>query len=416
MTRLELSIAWRYLRSRRGSRLLSFISVIAIGGVAVGVAALIIIMGVMNGLQSDLREKILVGSPDVRVLSYGDDLKLTSWPEVLAKVQRQPGVVAAAPFVLTQAGITAGHDYAEGAYVYGLEPQGAGAAEVTTIRQHARTGDFRFASSDGKGRGVVLGRLLAMRLNSFPGDTVRLVSFAGRRINAVTGTMMPAVFLYEVTGIFETGMFEYDNAYVYLALPVAQEFAGLGAAVTGIEVKSTNRWTANTLAASLSKALGFPYRTVDWQEQNRSLFQALKLEKLGMGVILLLIVVVAAFNIVSTLTMVVADKTREIGILKAMGLPARSIRQVFVWQGVFIGCVGTGLGLAGGIVGAVALDKYRLIALDPSVYFIDHLPVRVEVLDVGLTVLASIVIAALATMYPAQQAARLYPVDAIRHE
>ena len=416
MTRLELSIAWRYLRSRRGSRLLSFISVIAIGGVAVGVAALIIIMGVMNGLQSDLREKILVGSPDVRVLSYGDDLKLTSWPEVLAKVQRQPGVVAAAPFVLTQAGITAGHDYAEGAYVYGLEPQGAGAAEVTTIRQHARTGDFRFASSDGKGRGVVLGRLLAMRLNSFPGDTVRLVSFAGRRINAVTGTMMPAVFLYEVTGIFETGMFEYDNAYVYLALPVAQEFAGLGAAVTGIEVKSTNRWTANTLAASLSKALGFPYRTVDWQEQNRSLFQALKLEKLGMGVILLLIVVVAAFNIVSTLTMVVADKTREIGILKAMGLPARSIRQVFVWQGVFIGCVGTGLGLAGGIVGAVALDKYRLIALDPSVYFIDHLPVRVEVLDVGLTVLASILIAALATMYPAQQAARLYPVDAIRHE
>ena len=342
MTRLELSIAWRYLRSRRGSRLLSFISVIAIGGVAVGVAALIIIMGVMNGLQSDLREKILVGSPDVRVLSYGDDLKLTSWPEVLAKVQRQPGVVAAAPFVLTQAGITAGHDYAEGAYVYGLEPQGAGAAEVTTIRQHARTGDFRFASSDGKGRGVVLGRLLAMRLNSFPGDTVRLVSFAGRRINAVTGTMMPAVFLYEVTGIFETGMFEYDNAYVYLALPVAQEFAGLGAAVTGIEVKSTNRWTANTLAASLSKALGFPYRTVDWQEQNRSLFQALKLEKLGMGVILLLIVVVAAFNIVSTLTMVVADKTREIGILKAMGLPARSIRQVFVWQGVFIGCVGPG--------------------------------------------------------------------------
>ena len=416
MMRLELSIAWRYLRSRRGSRLLSFISVIAIGGVVVGVSALIIIMGVMNGLQSDLREKILVGSPDVRVLSYGDDLKITGWQPVLAKVQQHPGVIAAAPFVLTQAGITAGHDYAEGAYVYGLEPSARGVAEVTTIRQHARTGDFRFASSDGKQRGVVLGRLLAMRLNAFPGDTVRLVSFAGMRMNAATGAMMPAVFPFEVTGIFETGMFEYDNAYVYLALAAAQEFAGLKGAVTGIEVKTADRWRASAIAASLSGALGFPYRTVDWQEQNRSLFQALKLEKLGMGVILLLIVVVAAFNIVSTLTMVVSDKTREIGILKAMGLPARSIRQVFVWQGIFIGCVGTGLGLVAGLIGAVALDRYRLIALDPSVYFIDHLPVRTDPLDIALTVLASVLIAGLATVYPARQAAKLYPVEAIRHE
>ena len=289
-------------------------------------------------------------------------------------------------------------------------------AEVTTIRQHARTGDFRFASSDGKQRGVVLGRLLAMRLNAFPGDTVRLVSFAGMRMNAATGAMMPAVFAFEVTGIFETGMFEYDNAYVYLALAAAQEFAGLKGAVTGIEVKTADRWRASAIAASLSGALGFPYRTVDWQEQNRSLFQALKLEKLGMGVILLLIVVVAAFNIVSTLTMVVSDKTREIGILKAMGLPARSIRQVFVWQGIFIGCVGTGLGLVAGLIGAVALDRYRLIALDPSVYFIDHLPVRTDPLDIALTVLASVLIAGLATVYPARQAAKLYPVEAIRHE
>ena len=415
-TRLELRIAWRYLRSRRGSRLLSFISVIAIGGVVVGVSALIIIMGVMNGLQTDLREKILVGSPDVRVLTYGEDLKIRDWPASLAKVRKVDGVVAAAPFVITQGGITAGHDYAEGAYVYGIEPSRRGVDDVTTIRQHATTGDFRFASSDGKGRGVVLGRLLALRLNAFPGDTVRLVSFAGSRMNAVTGGVVPAVFPAEVTGIFSTGMYEYDNAYVYMSLASAQEFAALGDAVTGIEVRTTDRWRARAVADSLSSALGFPFRTVDWQEQNRSLFQALKLEKLGMGVILLLIVLVAAANIVSTLTMVVSDKTREIGILKTMGMPARSIRRVFVWQGIFIGCVGTGLGLAGGLLGSAALGRWKLIELDPSVYFIDHLPVATQPADVVWIVVASIAIAALATVYPSAQAARLFPVEAIRHE
>ncbi len=415
-TRLEMQIAWRYLRSRRGSRLLSFISMIAIGGVVVGVSALIIIMGVMNGLQTDLREKILVGSPDVRVLTYGEDLKVKDWRETLAKVKRVDGVVAAAPFVITQGGITAGHDYAEGAYVYGIEPAAPGAAEVTTIRRHATSGDFAFKSSDGKGRGVVLGRLLALRLNAFPGDTVRLVSFAGARMNAVTGNVVPGVFPVEVTGIFNTGMYEYDNAYVYMSLASAQEFASLGEAVTGIEVKTTDRWRASAVAEQLSLALGFPFRTVDWQEQNRSLFQALKLEKLGMGVILLLIVFVAAANIVSTLTMVVSDKTREIGILKAMGLPARSIRRVFVWQGIFIGFVGTGLGLAGGLLGSLALGRWKLIELDPSVYFIDHLPVVTQVGDVAWIVVASVAIAALATVYPSAQAARLYPVEAIRHE
>lgn len=415
-TRLELQIAWRYLRSRRGSRLLSFISVIAIGGVVVGVSALIIIMGVMNGLQTDLREKILVGSPDVRVLTYGEDLKLKDWRETLGKVRGVDGVVAAAPFVITQGGITAGHDYAEGAYVYGIEPAAAGKAEVTTIRSHATSGDFTFRTKAGTARGVVLGRLLAQRLNAFPGDTVRLVSFAGARMNAVTGSVIPGVYAAEVTGIFSTGMYEYDNAYVYMSLEAAQEFASLGDAVTGIEVKTTDRWRASQVADHLATTLGFPFRTVDWQEQNRSLFQALKLEKLGMGVILLLIVLVAAANIVSTLTMVVSDKTREIGILKAMGLPARSIRRVFVWQGIFIGLVGTGLGLVGGLAGSLALGKYKLIELDPSVYFIDHLPVVTQVGDVLWITLASIAIAALATVYPSAQAARLYPVEAIRHE
>jgi lipoprotein-releasing system permease protein len=416
MNRLELSIAWRYLRSRRGSSLLSFISIIAIGGVIVGVSALIVVMGVMNGLQRDLREKILIGSPDVRVLTYGEDMRVSDWQTLLTRVKADPGVVAAAPFVLTQGLVSAGHDYREGAYIAGIEPQGRGVDSVTSIRQHAIDGDFRFISTDGQQRGVVIGRILASKLNAYPGDTIAIYTTGGIKVNAATGSIVPIARQLEVTGIFDTGMYEYDNGYVFVSLPMAQELAGLDSAVTGVEVRTRDRWQAKEVAIRLAESLGHPYRTVDWQEQNSSLFQALKLEKLGMGVILLLIVLVAAFNIVSNLTMVVTDKTREIGILKAMGMTAKSIRRVFLSQGLVIGIAGTFLGLVLGLVVSVALGTYKLIKLDPSVYFIDHLPVATEPLDVGLTVLASIAIAGLATLYPAIQAARLYPIEAIRHE
>ena len=330
MRSLEFDIAWRYLRSRRGSRLLSFISVIAIGGVIVGVSALIVVMGVMNGLQRDLREKILIGSPDVRVLSYGEDLKINDWRSVMQRVARVKGVTAVAPFVLTQGLVSAGHDFVEGAYVAGIEPTDVAGSQVTTIRQHAIKGDFTFATKDGATKGVVLGKLLAARINAYPGDTIVVMTIAGTKMNAALGTFVPRPVRFEITGIFETGMYEYDNAYLYMALEAAQDIAGLDSAVTGLEVKTTDRWSASRVGATLAEHLGFPYRAVDWEEQNSSLFQALKLEKLGMGVILLLIVLVAAFNIVSNLTMVVADKTKEIGILKAMGMSAKSIRRVFL--------------------------------------------------------------------------------------
>ncbi|HMG70312.1 MAG TPA: ABC transporter permease [Gemmatimonadaceae bacterium] len=416
MTKLELQIASRYLRSRRGSKLLSLISIIAIGGVLVGVSALIVIIGVMNGLQRDLREKILVGSPDIRVLTYGEDLKITPWPEVLAKVKTQPGVVAAAPFVLTEGLMSAGYDYRSGVYIVGLQPQARGVPDVTTIRSHAEQGDFRFASTDGQHRGVVLGKLLALRFNKWAGDSINLLTSGGGKMNPVTGGLVPTLEKFEVTGIVSTGMYEYDNSYVFIALDKAQQLAGLGDGVTGIEVKTTDRWEAAGVASRLVAALGWPYRTVDWQEQNRSLFQALKLEKLGMGVILLLIVLVAAFNIVSTLTMVVADKTKEIGILKAMGMPSKSIRRIFFFQGLVIGVVGTALGLILGFAAALALDKYQFIKLDAQVYFIDHLPVSTQPLDVMWIIIASIAIAAIATVYPSVQASRLFPIEAIRHE
>ena len=414
MSRLELRIAWRYLHSRRGSKLLSLISVIAIGGVVIGVSALIVIMGVMTGLQNDLREKILIGSPDVRVLSYGSDMVLKNWQPVLDSARRQPNVVAAAPFVLTKALVGAGHKYNDGAYVMGILPEGQGGPPVTSIRSHATGGDFRFETTDGQRRGAVVGARLANRLGVYPGiDSITLIT-VGSEVSPVTGTTMPREVHLEVTGIFDTGMYEYDNGYVYVSLPVAQELAGLGGDVTGLELRTSNREQARPVAERLAKVLGYPYRTEDWQSQNSALFQALKLEKAGMTLILLLIILVAAFNIVGTLTMVVADKTKEIGILRAMGMPAASIRRIFLLQGFMIGTVGTGLGLAFGLAAAFALDTGRLIRLDPQVYFIDHLPVARQPLDIATTILASLLIAALATIYPAIQASRLQPVEAMR--
>jgi lipoprotein-releasing system permease protein len=414
MSRLELGIAWRYLRSRRGSKLLSLISVIAIGGVVIGVSALIVIMGVMTGLQNDLREKILIGSPDVRVLNYGSDMVLKDWRPVLEKVRREPDVVAAAPFVLTKALVGAGHKYSDGAYVMGIIPEGEGGMPVTTIRSHATGGDFRFATSDGQRRGAVVGSRLANRLGVYPGiDSITLTT-VGSEVSPVTGTPIPREVHLEVTGIFDTGMYEYDNGYVFVSLAMAQELAGLQGDVTGLEVRTTSRWTAADVSSRLARSLGYPYRTEDWQSQNNSLFQALKLEKLGMTFILTLIIVVAAFNIVGTLTMVVTDKTKEIGILRAMGMPAASIRRIFLAQGFLIGLVGTVLGLLLGVGAAIALDQFKLIPLDPQVYFIDHLPVARQPMDILVTAIASLLIAALATIYPAVQASRLLPVEAMR--
>jgi len=417
MRGLELSIAWRYLRSRRGSRLLSLISVIAIGGVLLGVSALIVIMGVMNGLQRDLRDKILVGSPDLRALPYGSDMRLPDWAAVRDEVLTVKGVVAAAPFVTTQ-GLVRNTCciFTTGAQVVGIEPEGTPGVDVTTIRSHAVLGDFRFRREGVSLPGAVLGKLLAAKLNAFPGDTIMLLGQGTAEMNAATGAIIPRFDSVVVSGVFETGMYEYDDLYLYLDLRTAQKFATLGNDVTGIEVRTTDRWEASRVAERMRETLKSPVRFMDWQEQNQQLFQALKLEKLGMGVILLLIVIVAAFNIVSTLTMVVADKTREIGILRAMGMPARSIRRIFLLQGVVVGAVGTAGGLGLGLVVALLLERYHLIALDPKIYFIDHLPVYTDPVDVLLIVGASLAIAALATLYPASQAAKLYPVEAIRHE
>jgi lipoprotein-releasing system permease protein len=378
------------------------------------VSALIVIIGVMNGLQTDLREKILVGSPDIRVLAYGEELRIQDWKQLLDTVKKKNGVVAVSPFVLTGALMRKDPgSYTEGVSVAGIEPKGSGGPEVTSIRDHAKEGDFTFITPDGTHHGLVIGKLLSDRMGGM-GTKLVLITSNGSRINPVTGYPVPRIMEFEVTGVFETGMYEYDDKYVYVDLPAAQELAGLDSAVTGLEVRATSREEAPAAAEAMH--LECPFHTMDWREQNGSLFKALSLEKLGMAVILSLIVIVAAFNIVSTLTMVVRDKTREIGILKAMGLPSASVRRIFLAHGLVIGVVGTGIGLAIGVAVGVAIGQWHLITLDPSVYFIDHLPVRMQLLDTVLIVVLGVLVAVVATLHPAVQASKLYPIEAIRSE
>jgi lipoprotein-releasing system permease protein len=415
-TKLEWRIARRYLRSRRGARTASLNTVISTGGVAVGVTALIVVLGVMNGLRNDLRERILVANPHLRVLTYGAGLRMDDWRNALRIVRQQPGVVAAAPEVISQAGITAGADYGEGVNVVGFDPD-TGRMSVTSLPRSIAKGDLSFKTSkpdvDG---GILLGVRLAGRLGVYPGDIITLVPVTQAKMNPALGVAVPRFWKFEVTGLFDTGMFQYDNQFVVLSLEKAQTFTGLGAAVSGIAVRVGDPNLAPVIGEALEKRLGYPYRALDWQTQNANLFSALQLEKLAMGLIIFFIMVVAAFNIVGTLTMVVTDKTKEIGILRAMGLTSPAVGRVFLIQGAVIGIVGTLLGLLLGLTVAYVVDESGWIRINPAVYFIDHLPVHVEPLDVLVVVGASIAVAVLATLYPSRTAAGLTPVEAIRHE
>jgi lipoprotein-releasing system permease protein len=415
-TSLEWRLARRYLRSRRSSSVASLNTVISAGGVAVGVMALIVVLGVMNGLRNDLRERILVANPHLRVLTFGAGLRMDDWRKVLQIVRKEPHVVAAAPEVISQAGITAGQDYGEGVNLVGFDPD-TGAHSVTSLPQSIRQGDLSFRTTkpnvDG---GILLGARLANRLSVYPGDVVTLVPVTQAKVNPALGVAVPRFWRFEVTGLFDTGMFQYDNQFVVVKMELAQKFTGLGEAVSGIAVRVDDPDRAPEIGELLEKRLGYPYRSLDWQTQNASLFSALQLEKLAMGLIIFFIMVVAAFNIVGTLTMVVADKTREIGILRAMGLTSPAVARVFLLQGAVIGGVGTAIGLATGLTVAYVVDKSGWVRINPAVYFIDHLPVHVEASDVAVVVLASLAIAVLATVYPSRAAAGLTPVDAIRHE
>ena len=409
---LEWYLGRRYLASRRGTRFLSLITLIAIGGVTVGVMALIVVIAVMTGLQNDLREKILGTNPHIWVMTYGEGMRMDDWRNALAKVRRVEGVQAAAPFIHTEVGVANRAGYAEGAILRGVDPTAPGVPVTDVIRQIR---DSLPLVSQSDLPPVLVGWGMAQRFNLLPGDTLTLTSFQGARISPL-GSPMPTLRRFEVAGRFRTGMYEYDNKFMYTTVAAAQELTGLGDAVSGLEIRTPDAFRADEVSDAVSQALGLPYRTDDWKTMNGSLFSALKLEKYAMGVILTLIVIVAAFNIISTLVMVVTDKTREIGILKSMGLSSRRVLRLFMIQGLVIGCVGAALGGGGGLLLTWVVDRYELIRIPGDIYFVDHLPVGYDPFDLGVILVSTVLISFLATIYPARQAAALTPVEAIRHE
>jgi lipoprotein-releasing system permease protein len=419
--RLEWFVARRYLSSRRrGRKLLSLSTFIAIGGVAVGVMALMVVIGVMTGLQRDLQDKILSMTAHIQVTEAGSSFRMGNWREVKDRIERMPNVVSVAPWVNPSVMVTrTGH--AVPGQLFGIAPElsrepissveDSLASHGISLGEPAAVYDCSTNLAN-----VVLGQRLASRLTVLPGDTIVIGSIENLSTGAL-GNIQPAFCWFVVAGTVATGMYEYDNLNMYARLEAVQSLLQLPAdTISMLAVYVDNPWNADEVARSIRDELGFPYETYDWTTLNASLFSALALEKLAMAVILSLIIIVAAFNIVSMLTMVVADKTREIGILKSMGMTDGTVLRIFMLQGLTIGAVGT---LLGGILGwllILAVDRFGLVQIPAEVYFIDRLPVALDPFDMLLIAGVSMAIAFGATIYPALQAARLLPVDAIRGE
>jgi lipoprotein-releasing system permease protein len=432
MMAYELMVGMRYLRAKRKEAFISLITVISIVGVMIGVMTLNIVLAVMTGFEEDLRDRILGFNPHIMVVSYAGVIKQAD--EVVGEVRATDGVVAAAPMVYGQAMLSTGHG------VSGVIARGIGPADADTVvdlRRHLTTGTveglgapFEVPVGTGDGAagpdhggkaaprtvelsGIILGGELAKQLGLDVGDPVSLVSPLGTP--SPVG-MVPKVKRFAVAGTFDSGMFEYDASLIYMSLADAQHFFGLGDGITGVEVRVADIYGAQQVARRIEHTLGTPYRARDWMEVNRNLFLAFRLEKAVYFIVLTLIVLVAAFNIVATLIMVVMEKRKDIAILKSMGATNRSIARIFMLKGLIVGVVGTLLGVAGGYAGCWLLARYQFIELPKDVFYVSTLPVRVYGENFAMVALVSVVICLLATIYPARQAAGLAPVEVIRYE
>ena len=405
----ELVLGLKYVRSRGRRSNLSLFVWIGIGGVFLGVSALIVVLATMTGFQDGIKDKIIAAQPHVRVVEGGGRGRADA-AAVAARHRPVSGVLAATPFVLQQALFTVQGGGATGGLLRGVDLDAPAVRE--TIASQLKGGSLDPLLTGGE-PALLLGRELARTLGVIPGDTVTVISPQG----AMTAVgLVPKMRRFLVAGYVEVGMFEHDASLAYTTLAAAQEFAGLGDRVTGVEVKLDDPFEAKTVALRLAAAAGAPYWIRDWMDMNRNLFAALQLEKLALFVIVTIIVLVAGFAIIGHLILLVAEKRKEIGILKAMGATSGSIGAIFLAAGMLIGLVGTIAGSAFGLAIIWVQNTYKIIRLAGDVYQIDHLPMKLSGGDFALVIGATLVISFLATISPARRAAALAPVDVLRYE
>ena len=407
---VEFYIARKYLLAKRKQTFISIITFISIGGVTVGVMALIIVLAVMGGFERELKDRILGATAHAHVTSL--DGSFGSPFAVAEKVRTVDGVLAASPYVFTQMMIASGSG-AVGGVLRGVDTATVG--DVTRLRRDLRNGRLEdlHRVTEGGLPGVILGKELAGNLGVGPGDVIEVLVPGG----SVTPLgAFPKTARFRVVGISESGMYEYDATFAYVDFAEAGRLLGMEGRATGVEVKVRDIYAAADVAQRIRTTLGYPFWAKDWMQSNRNLFSALKLEKVVMFVILVLIVMVAAFNIISTLIMVVMEKTKDIAVLMTLGATRRSIRRIFAIEGLIIGVTGTATGTALGALLCGLLQRYRFIRLPSDIYYISTLPVSLDVGTVLLVVASSVLICFLATLYPALQASRVDPAEAIRYE
>ncbi|MBI2890474.1 MAG: lipoprotein-releasing ABC transporter permease subunit [Nitrospirae bacterium] len=408
---VPLFVARRYLLAKRKQVFISVTTGISVLGVALGVMALVVVLSVMGGFEEEVRSKILGTNAHLVVLRRGGGGMEPS-ADLRRQMESAPGVAAVSPFIFSQAMVRSLGNLT-GVVIKGIEP--GGHANVTDLLRNMVEGslDALDRAVPGEPAPIVVGRELSRNLAVFMGDTLDVISPLGE----VTPVgMVPRFRTFRVAGIFQTGMYEYDSSFVYIALPEAQEFFNMSGRITGYEVKVHDIYGAHRVGSTLEEGLGADYFTRHWMEMNQNLFAALKLEKTVMFLILLIIIVVASFGIVATLVMMVMEKGRDVAILRAMGATARMVSRIFVWQGLLIGVTGTGLGLAGGYALCLLLKQFQFVHLPADVYYITTLPVNMQPLVFGIVGVSALVICLAATLYPARAARRLDPVEALRYE
>lgn len=430
--RFALFIALSHLRGK-AERVVSALTAISMAGVTIGVMALTIVLSVMAGFETDLRDKILGSNAHVVILRYSSGIE--EWPAAVEKVQAVEGVTGVAPFIYTEMMIKSEHGNGEGIILKGIDPVLVG--DVVDLRKNIVSGPEGtpegpeaqqaileslhnpppgpLASDEDKAEelpGILVGEELAHSLKVFVGDVVHIINPVGRGIGPL-GMPMPDVKRFRIAGIYYSGMYEYDTKWTYVAIEDAQEFLKMGEMVTGLEVTVDDIYGVDPIAMAIEDALAYPFYTRHWQNLNRNLFDALKLEKVVMGLILSLIVAVASLNIAGMMIVLVVTRSREIAIMKAMGASNQQVRMVFMAEGLIIGLFGCVVGTTLGVAGSLLLDAYGF-PLDTDVYYLDSLPVELSIPTVLVVNFGALLICFLATLYPASRAAGLEPVEGLR--